>query len=58
MKTEVTAMTEMKFQELMNKNMCPAEYVNNIEGHSIPYDCEHCGYDCRKCVEDFIHEDK
>lgn len=51
-------MTEMKLNELVNKNECPAEYVNNIEGHSVPYDCEACGYDCRKCVEEFIDEYK
>ena len=51
-------MTEMKFQELMNKNRCPAEYVNDIEGNPVPYDCEKFGYDCRKCTEGFIHEDK
>lgn len=50
-------MTEMKFQEIMNKNQCPAEYVNNTEG-CTPVDCERCGYDCRKCVEDFINDDK
>ena len=49
--------TEMKFQELMNKNMCPAEYVHNTEGAIIPYDCEGNHYDCRKCVEEFIYED-
>ena len=48
-------MTEMKFQELMNKNMCPAEYVSKVE-QPIPIDCERCDYDCRKCVEDFINE--
>ena len=48
-------MTEMKFQELMNKNMCPAEFVNNTEG-CTPVDCQRCDYNCRKCVEDFIHD--
>lgn len=51
-------MSEMKFQEIMNKNQCPAEYVNNTEGACLPYECERCDYDCRKCVEDFINDDK
>ena len=50
-------MTEMKFQEIMNKNQCPAEYVNNIAGIPTPVDCERCGYNCRKCVEEHINED-
>lgn len=49
-------MTEMKFQELMNKNKCPAEYVNEVEEKPTSYDCEACGYDCRRCVEEFIDE--
>lgn len=49
-------MTEMKFQELMNKNKCPAEYVNDVEQTPMTYECEKCGYDCRKCVEDFIND--
>lgn len=51
-------MNEMKFKEIVNKNRCPAEYVNEVEGHPVPYDCEACGYDCRKCVEDYINDDK
>lgn len=51
-------MTEMKFQEIMNKNRCPAEYVCEVEGQPIPVDCERCGYDCRKCVEGHINDDK
>ena len=51
-------MTEMKFQAIMNRNQCPAEYVNEVEGKPTPVDCERCGYDCRKCVEDFIDEDE
>ena len=51
-------MTDMKLNELVNKNKCPAEYVNEVEGQSVPYDCEACGYDCRKCVEEFIDEYK
>ena len=49
-------MTEMKFQEIMNKNRCPAEYVNEVEGIPVPYSCEACDYDCRTCVEEFINE--
>ena len=49
-------MTEMKFQELMNKNKCPAEYVNEVEKHPIPYDCERCDYDCRRCVQEHIKD--
>ena len=48
-------MTEMQFQAIMNRNQCPAEYVNNHEG-STPVDCQRCNYDCRKCVEDFIQD--
>ena len=51
-------MTETKLNELVNKNKCPAEYLNGIEGQYVPYDCEACGYDCRKCVEEFIDEYK
>ena len=51
-------MTEMKFRELLNKNKCPAEYVNEVEGHAVPYDCAGNNYTCRKCVEEFIHEDE
>lgn len=47
-------MNEMKFQEVMNKNQCPAEYVNNFENGNIPIDCSLCGYDCRKCLEGHI----
>lgn len=49
-------MTEMKFQEVMNKNQCPAEYVSNVEGQPVTYDCAGCDYDCRRCVEDFIND--
>ena len=56
--SEVLSMTEMKFQEIMNKNRCPAEYVCEVEGQPIPIDCERCGYDCRKCVEGHINDDK
>lgn len=48
-------MTEMKFQEIVNKNRCPAEYVNEVEGKPVPYDCEKNGYDCRKCMEEHIN---
>lgn len=51
-------MTEMKFREILNKNKCPAEYVNEVEGHNIPIDCARCDYTCRKCVEGYIDEDK
>ena len=52
-------MTEMKFQELMNKNQCPAEWINNHEdGDIITYDCKAFNYDCRTCVEGHIREDK
>ena len=50
-------MTEMKFQEIINKNRCPADYLNNEEGQCVPVDCARCDYDCRRCVEDFIDED-
>ena len=49
-------MNEMKFKELLNKNQCPAEYVNNHEEGNLPYNCEACGYDCRTCVEEFIND--
>lgn len=48
-------MTEKQFQAIMNRNQCPAEHINNTEGMT-PVDCQRCDYDCRKCVEDFIHE--
>lgn len=51
-------MTEMKFRELLNKNKCPAEYVNEVEGQSIPYDCAKNDYTCRKCVEGHIDDNK
>ena len=51
-------MTEMQFQAIMNRNKCPAEYVNEVEGQPTPIDCERCDYNCRKCVEDFINEVK
>lgn len=47
-------MTEMKFQEIMNKNMCPAEYANEFEGQCIPVDCERSDYSCRKCLEGIL----
>lgn len=50
-------MTEMKFQELMNKNQCPAEYAREVEGKMIPTDCERADYDCRKCLEGLIDDD-
>lgn len=49
-------MTEMKFQEVMNKNQCPAEYVREVEEQPATVDCQRCNYDCRKCVEEFIDE--
>lgn len=49
-------MTEMKFQEIINKNRCPAEYA--IEhGEQAVLDCEHNGYDCRKCVGHLIEDE-
>ena len=49
-------MTEMKFQEIINKNRCPADYLNNEEGQCVPVDCARCDYDCERCVEDFIND--
>ena len=51
-------MTEMKFQEIVNKNRCPAEYLNEVEGKPVLYDCESSCYNCRKCVEGHIDENQ
>lgn len=50
-------LTEMKVEEIINKNQCPAEYARQL-GYAVTVDCEKSGYDCRVCVADVVERDR